>query len=100
MDNGDQVMVMGPFPGSPAWKADLRRGDWIVGRGRQGHHRHGVRPTWRTCCAARAAPRCASRVKREGATDVYTAEVTRGEIETSIVDAFWVKPGYRLPARG
>ena len=32
-------------------------------------------------------------VKREGATEPYTATVTRGEIETSVVDAFWVKPG-------
>ncbi len=37
-------------------------------------------------------------VKREGAPDFISAEVTRGEIETSIVDAFWVKPGVRLSA--
>ena len=32
-------------------------------------------------------------VKRQGASEPVTAVVTRGEIETSVVDAFWVKPG-------
>ena len=32
-------------------------------------------------------------VKREGATEPYTATITRGGIETSVVDAFWVRPG-------
>ena len=32
-------------------------------------------------------------VKREGVEEPYSATVTRGEIETSVVDAFWVKPG-------
>jgi carboxyl-terminal processing protease len=32
-------------------------------------------------------------VKRDGANEPYTATITRGEIETSVVDAFWVKPG-------
>ncbi len=30
---------------------------------------------------------------REGATEPVTVTVTRGEIETSLVDAFWFKPG-------
>ena len=30
---------------------------------------------------------------REGATEPVTVTVTRGEIETSLVDAFWLKPG-------
>jgi carboxyl-terminal processing protease len=32
-------------------------------------------------------------VMREGATEPVTVTVTRGEIETSLVDAFWYKPG-------
>jgi len=32
-------------------------------------------------------------VKRDGATEPYTATVIRGAIETSVVDAFWAKPG-------
>ena len=32
-------------------------------------------------------------VMREGATEPVTVTVIRGEIETSLVDAFWLKPG-------
>ena len=32
-------------------------------------------------------------VKREGAPDSSPTTVTRGDIDTSVVDAFWVKPG-------
>src|SRR5207237_10278296 len=28
--DGPKVIAMEPFPGSPAWRADLRRGDTIV----------------------------------------------------------------------
>ena len=29
-EQGGKIVVMEPFPGSPAWKADLRRGDSIA----------------------------------------------------------------------
>ena len=45
------------------------------------------------CFADSAAARCESRVMREGATEPVTVTVIRGEIETSLVDAFWLKPG-------
>src|SRR5262249_51465930 len=32
-------------------------------------------------------------VTREGSAEPYTVTITRGGIETSVVDAFWVKPG-------
>jgi carboxyl-terminal processing protease len=86
-----RVNVMRPFVGSPAYNAGFRRGDVIEAvdgkevtkldssavadllRGPRGTQ---VRVT----------------VKREGAPDFITAQVTRGEIETSVVDAFWVAP--------
>jgi carboxyl-terminal processing protease len=82
---------MRPFLGSPAYNAGFRRGDMIEAvdgkdvsklnssevadllRGPRGTQ---VRVT----------------VKREGAPDFITAQVTRGEIATSVVDAFWVTP--------
>lgn len=85
------VNVMRPFFGSPAYNAGFRRGDMIEAvdgkdvskldssavadllRGPRGTQ---VRVT----------------VKREGAPDFITAQVTRGEIATSVVDAFWVTP--------
>ena len=36
-------------------------------------------------------------VMREGATEPVTVTVTRGEIETSLVDAFWLQARNRLP---
>jgi carboxyl-terminal processing protease len=89
--NDGHVNVMRPFLGSPAYNAGFRRGDMIEAvdgkdvsklnssevadllRGPRGTQ---VRVT----------------VKREGAPDFITAQVTRGEIATSVVDAFWVTP--------
>jgi carboxyl-terminal processing protease len=48
--DGTKVIAMEPFPGSPAQRADLRRGDVIVA----------VDGTWPTCFADRAAPRSGS----------------------------------------
>jgi carboxyl-terminal processing protease len=91
MDNG-KVVVTRPFPGSPAWHADLRRGDVISavdGKDTNGMDSSAVADLLR-------GPRGTQvriTVKREGAPDFISTEVTRGEIETSIVDAFWLKPG-------
>jgi carboxyl-terminal processing protease len=91
MDNG-HVVVTRPFPGSPAWKADLRRGDIISavdGKDTKGMDSAAVAGLLR-------GPRGTSvrvAVKREGAPDFVSVEVIRGSIETSIVDAFWLQPG-------
>jgi carboxyl-terminal processing protease len=91
MDNG-HVVVTRPFPGSPAWQADLRRGDTIAavdGKDTKGLNSAEVANLLR-------GPRGTNvrvSVKREGVPDVITVEVTRGSIETSIVDAFWLQPG-------
>ena len=90
-DNG-KVVVTRPFAGSPAWRADLRRGDIISavdGKDTNGMSSANVADMLR-------GPRGTQvriTVKREGAADFISTEVTRGEIETSIVDAFWLKPG-------
>jgi len=83
---------MEPFPGSPAWRADLRRGDVIVavdGKDVTGKDSAAVADMLR-------GPRGTQvrvSVMREGATEPVTVTVTRGEIETSLVDAFWYQPG-------
>jgi len=87
-----KVVAMEPFPGSPAWKADLRRGDVIVAV-------DGKDATKKDSAAVADMLRGPKdtqvrvTVKREGVPDPITVTVTRGGIETSVVDAFWVKPG-------
>ena len=86
------VVVMRPFHGSPAWKADLRRGDIIEAvddKDASGMDSAAVADLLR-------GPRGTQvkvTVKRDGAKDFISAVVTRGEIETSLVDAYWWKPG-------
>ena len=87
-----KVVVMEPFPGSPAWNADLRRGDVIsavdgkdtstLDSGQVADMLRGPKGT-----------QVSVSVMRQGAAAPYTVSVTRGEIETSVVDAYWVKPG-------
>jgi carboxyl-terminal processing protease len=86
--DGDHVVVMRPFPGAPAYNAGLRRGDTIelvdgkdttkMDSGAVADLLRGPRGT-----------QVKITVKREGAPDFISVEVTRGEIETSLVDAFW-----------
>jgi len=90
--DGNKVVVMRPFIGSPAWKADLRRGDAIAavdGKNAIGLDSAAVADMLR-------GPRGTQvriTVNREGAPGPINVTVTRAEIETSNVDAFWVKPG-------
>src|SRR5579883_862899 len=90
--DNNRVVVTRPFVGSPAYRADLRRGDIISavdGKDTTGMSSADVADLLR-------GPRGTQvriTVKREGAPDFISTEVTRGEIETSIVDAFWLKPG-------
>ncbi len=90
--DGPKVIAMEPFPGSPAWRADLRRGDVIIavdGKDVTKKDSAGVADLLR---GQRGSPVKVT-VMREGATEPVTVTVIRGEIETSLVDAFWVKPG-------
>jgi carboxyl-terminal processing protease len=91
-----KVIAMEPFPGSPAWRADLRRGDVIVavdGKDvtKEGNYKDsaGVADMLR---GPRGTPVRVT-VTREGAPEPITVTVIRGEIETSLVDAFWYQPG-------
>ncbi|MGD0868943.1 MAG: S41 family peptidase [Bryobacteraceae bacterium] len=90
--NGNHVVVMEPFVNSPAWNADLRRGDVIAAV-------DGKNTLQMESAAVadllRGTPGTQVRVsvQRQGSTEPYTTTVTRGSIETSVVDAFWVKPG-------
>jgi carboxyl-terminal processing protease len=89
--DGPKTVVMEPFVGSPAWKAGLRRGDTIAKV--DGHD-----------CATLNSSQVADMlrgpkdtqvtitVERKG-VDPITVTVTRGGIETSAVNTFWVKPG-------
>ena len=90
--DGTKVIAMEPFPGSPAWRADLRRGDVIIavdGKDVTKKDSAGVADMLR---GQRGSPVRVT-VMREGATAPVTVTVIRGEIETSLVDAFWLKPG-------
>jgi carboxyl-terminal processing protease len=90
--DGANTVVMEPFPRSPAWNADLRRGDVISavdGKETLGTTSDKVADMLR----GPKGTQVKVTVKREGQTAPYTATITRGEIETSVVDAFWVKPG-------
>jgi len=90
--DGPKVVVMEPFPGSPAWNADLRRGDWIFsvdGKETTGMDTAQVADLLR-------GPRNTQvhvTVKREGSTEPITATISRDAIETSVVDLYWLKPG-------
>jgi carboxyl-terminal processing protease len=90
--DGTKVIAMEPFPGSPAWRADLRRGDVITAVDAKD-----VTKKDSAGVAEMLRGQCGSPVKvtvmREGAAEPVTVTVNRGGIETSLVDAFWLKPG-------
>ena len=89
---GGKIVVMEPFPDSPAWKADLRRGDAIAAV--DGHDTAGM-DTGAVADLLRGpkGSQVSITVRREGAAQPLSTTVTRGEIQTSMVDAFWLKPG-------
>ena len=91
VDEG-RVIVHEPFLGSPAWKAGLRRGDVIAAV--DGHDTTGMDTTQvaNMLRGQRGTPVSVT-VLRQGGGQPVTIQVIRGEIETSKVDAFWLKPG-------
>src|SRR5436305_9422216 len=87
--DGPKVIAMEPFPGSPAWRADLRRGDTIVAVDGKDVTKKDSSAVADMLRGPRGSQVRVS-VMREGATEPVTVTVTRGEIETSPVDASWV----------
>jgi carboxyl-terminal processing protease len=90
--DGAKVIVDRPFVGSPAYRADLRRGDTIVGV--DGKDATSLQsPEVADLLRGPRGTKVSVSVRRVGVDQPITVEVIRGEIETSLVDAFWVKPG-------
>jgi len=86
------TVVMEPFVNSPAWHAGMRRGDVIVavdGKDTSTMESPAVAELLR----GPKGTQVKVSVMREGATEPYSATITRGGIETSVVDAFFVRPG-------
>jgi carboxyl-terminal processing protease len=90
--DGAKVIAMEPFVGSPAWRADLRRGDVIVAVDGKDVTKKNSQDVADMLRGPKGTPVRVS-VMREGATEPFVATVTRGGIETSMVDGFFVKPG-------
>ncbi len=92
MMDGPRVTVVQAFPGSPAARAGLRRGDVIVAvddHDVQGEDSGAVADRLK---GARGTPVKVG-VHRSGSPKTASFIVTRGEISPSVVDAFWVRPG-------
>src|SRR5258708_5667812 len=90
--DGTKVVAMEPFVGSPAWRADLRRGDVIVAVDDKDVTKKNSQDVAEMLRGPKGTQGRVS-VLREGATEPITVTVTRGGIETSLVDAFWLRPG-------
>ncbi len=91
VDQGNTV-AFEPFPGSPAMQAGLRRGDIILsvdGNDTRGLKSDKVADMLR----GQRGTQVKITVKRPSAADPLTFIVTRGDISTSQVDAYWLKPG-------
>ncbi|MGA2268163.1 MAG: S41 family peptidase [Bryobacteraceae bacterium] len=87
-----KILVMEPFPDSPAWQAGLRRGDAIAtvdGHGTTGMDTAAVADLLRGPKGSQVSVT----VRRESASEPISVTVTRGEIQTSTVNAFWLRPG-------
>jgi carboxyl-terminal processing protease len=87
-----RVVVIRPFPGSPASRADLRRGDVIVAVDDKDTTAM-ESPAVADLLRGPRGTQVRISVRREGVPDPITVDVIRGAIETTVVDAFWWKPG-------
>ena len=90
--DGDQVVVGQPFPNSPAMTAGLQRGDVIVAVDRQDARGLELGAVANLLRGPRGTPVTVS-VRREGFAQPFSFTLTRAAIQTSLVDAFWVRPG-------
>jgi len=90
--DGTKVVAMEPFPGSPAWRADLRRGDVITAVDSKDVTKKNSQDVADMLRGPKGTQVRVS-VMREGGTEPVTVTVIRGGIETSLVDGFWLRPG-------
>jgi carboxyl-terminal processing protease len=91
VDNNNTVAYE-PFPGSPAQLVGIRRGDVIAAV--DGVNALGMKSD--KVADMLRGPRGTQvrvTVQRPGVSDPITFVVTRGEIQTSKVDAYWLQPG-------
>lgn len=91
-DKKPRVIVMEPFVNSPAWNAGMRRGDTIVAVADKDTTEMDSAQVAELLRGPKGTPVKVS-VKRDGSNEPFTATITRGGIETSVVDAFWLKQG-------
>lgn len=90
--DGAEVIVTQPFPGSPARRAGLRRGDVITGvdsKTAAGMDSSQVRDL----LLGPRGTRVSVSVRRPGADQPLTFDIVRDAISRSDVDGFWLKPG-------
>jgi carboxyl-terminal processing protease len=90
--DGSHVIVTQPFAGSPAAKAGIRRGDWIVSV----DDRNVEKLTTPDVADLLKGPRNTKvtvGIKRQGAERKLSFLITRDEIVHSNVSTFWLKPG-------
>jgi carboxyl-terminal processing protease len=87
-----RVTVYRPFPGSPAWNAGMRRGDIVAAV--DGHSTAGMDTSQvaNMLRGPRGTPVSVA-ILRQGGGEPVTLQLIRSEIQTSYVDAFWLKPG-------
>jgi carboxyl-terminal processing protease len=88
----NRIVVNRPFEGSPAWNAGLRRGDIVAmvdGKSTAGMDTADVANLLR----GPRGTRVTVGVQRQGGGEAVPVQVIRGEIQTSYVDAFWLRPG-------
>ncbi len=90
--DGDAVVVGQPFPNSPAAAAGLHRGDIIIGVDKNDAHGLELGQVANLLRGPRGTQVTVT-VQREGYSQPLSFTVTRAAIQTSLVDAFWLKPG-------
>jgi carboxyl-terminal processing protease len=90
--NGKTIVIM-PFPGSPAYKAGIRPGDYILAVDDKPTDKLGL-PEIADLLKGPRGTRVKVTIGREGTEKPLTFQLTRDEIpRKSVGEAFWIRPG-------